>query len=47
MSIKVVVTIDTEAAVRGDEPSQARKIEVEATTYDSGRDALDAQVPEG
>lgn len=45
--MKVVATIDTRAAVRGDEPSQAREIEVEASTYEAGRDELDAQVPEG
>lgn len=45
--MRVTATIDTRAAVRGDEPSQAREIEVEATTYEAGRDELDAQVPEG
>lgn len=46
-NMKVVATIDTRAAVRGDEKSQAREIETEATTYEAGRDELDAQVPEG
>ena len=45
--MKVVATIDTRAAVRGDEPSQAREIETEATTYEAGRDELDGQVPDG
>ncbi|GAA4718684.1 hypothetical protein APR04_005835 [Promicromonospora umidemergens] len=45
--MRVTATIDTRAAVRGDESSQAREIEVEATTYEAGRDELDAQVPEG
>jgi len=45
--MKVVATIDTRAAVRGDEPSQAREIGTEATTYEDGHDELDGQVPEG
>lgn len=46
-SMKVVVTIDTEAAVHGEEESQKRELEVEAPTYEEGRDELIEQVPEG
>ncbi|MFJ3408198.1 hypothetical protein [Promicromonospora sp. NPDC090134] len=42
-----MATIDTRAALRGDEDSQAREIEAEAETYEAGRDELEAQVPEG
>lgn len=45
--MRVTATIDTRAAVRGDEPSQAREIEVEAMIYEAGRDELEAQVPKG
>jgi hypothetical protein len=46
-NIKVVATIDTAAANRGDEDSQAREIDAEASTYEAARDALYEQVPEG
>lgn len=45
--MRVVATIDTRAAVRGDEPSQARELEVEASTYEEGRSHLQGQVPDG
>jgi hypothetical protein len=45
--MKVVATIDTRAAVRGDEPSQTREIKAEAANYEAGRDDLEAQIPEG
>lgn len=44
--MKVVATIDTRAAVHGEEASQAREIEAEAATYEQARDALFGQVPE-
>lgn len=46
-TIKVVATIDTRAANRGDEDSQAKEIEAEADIYEAARDALYEQVPEG
>ena len=45
--MKVTLTIDTTAAVRGDEPSQARALEVEAATYEDGREQLRGMVPDG
>ncbi|MFE7503839.1 hypothetical protein [Promicromonospora sp. NPDC057488] len=45
-SMKAVATIDTRAAVRGEENSQAREIEAEAATYEQARDILFGQVPE-
>jgi hypothetical protein len=45
--MKVTATIDTRAAIRGDEASQARELEVEASTYDAGYEELRAMVPEG
>ncbi|PUB29630.1 hypothetical protein C8K30_1024 [Promicromonospora sp. AC04] len=47
MNTKVVVTIDTQAAVRGEEDSQKRELTVEAPTYEQGRDELIEQIPEG
>jgi hypothetical protein len=46
-TIKVVAKIDTRAANRGDEPSQAEDIDAEADTYEDARDALFELVPEG
>jgi hypothetical protein len=45
--MRVTATIDTRAAVRGEEPSQARELEVEAASYEEGRDQLHAMVPDG
>lgn len=45
--MRITATIDTRAAVRGDEASQARELEVDAPTYEAGRDQLQAQVPDG
>lgn len=45
--MRVVATIDTRAAVRGDEDSQKREIEAEAASYEQARDDLFGQVPEG
>ena len=45
--MRVIATIDTRAAVRGEEESQARELEVEAATYEEGRDGLFEQIPEG
>ncbi|WP_454852410.1 hypothetical protein [Promicromonospora soli] len=45
--MKVVVTIDTASAVRGEESSQAHEIEAEAETYEAARDDLYAKIPEG
>jgi hypothetical protein len=47
--MKVIATIDTRAANRGDEPSQKRELEVdvEGATYEAARDALFEQVPDG
>lgn len=44
--MKVVATIDTRAAVRGEDDSQKREIEAEAATYEQARDDLFDQVPE-
>ena len=45
--MKVTATIDTRAAVRGEEASQSRELEVDAPTYEEGRDQLIEQVPDG
>jgi hypothetical protein len=45
--IKVVARMDTRAAVRGEEASQARDIDAEDEDYYAARDALLEQVPEG
>ncbi|MFI8526279.1 hypothetical protein ACIGB8_17605 [Promicromonospora sukumoe] len=45
--MRVTATIDTHAAVRGEEASQAKELEVEAATYEAGRDELYGMVPEG
>lgn len=45
--MRVTATIDTRAAVRGEEPSQARELEVETATYEEGRDQLHTMVPDG
>ncbi|WP_423464240.1 hypothetical protein ACO229_06680 [Promicromonospora sp. MS192] len=45
--MRVTATINTRAAVRGEEPSQLRDLEVETETYEEGRDQLHAMVPEG
>ncbi|MEU4360327.1 hypothetical protein [Promicromonospora sp. NPDC023987] len=47
MSTRVVVTIDTQAAARGEEESQKRELEAEAPTYEQARDELVEQIPEG
>ena len=46
ITMKAVATIDTRAAVRGEEDSQARQIEAEAASYEQARDELFDQVPE-
>jgi hypothetical protein len=45
--MRVTATIDTRAAARGEEASQARELEVEAATYEEGRAELFGQIPEG
>lgn len=45
--MKVTATIDTQAAVRGAEASQSRELEVEAATYEDGREQLRGMVPDG
>ena len=47
--MRVIATIDTRAANRGEDESQKRELEVdlEDATYEAARDALFEQVPEG
>ena len=45
--MRVTATIDTRAAARSEEKSQARELEVEAATYEEARDELFGQVPDG
>lgn len=43
----VTAMIDTHAAVAGTAPSQSRLLQVDAATYEQGRDQLAAMIPDG